>query len=50
MVLLFTLSMAELNITFNLFYGNIIQLFQVYKWYEAIFPLTIEVYIYIILF
>lgn len=37
--------MAELNVTLNSFYGNILQLLQVYKWQETILPLTIAHYL-----
>lgn len=46
-VLLFAPNMAKSNIILNIFYANILQFSQVYKWQKAILPLTIKVYIYI---
>ena len=48
MVSLFAPSTAELNIALNTFYANILQLFQVYEWQEAVLPLTIKVHTHII--
>lgn len=49
MVLLFAPNTAELNVSLNPFYNNILQLSQVYKWQEAVLPLAIKVHTHIIL-
>ncbi len=48
MVSLFAPSTAELHVALNSFYGNILQLSQVYEWQEAVLPLAIEVHTHII--
>lgn len=40
--------MVELNIAFNFFYNNILQLFQVYELQKAVHALAIEAHMHII--
>lgn len=48
MVLLFALNTAQLNVAFNVLYDTIFQMFQVYKWQQAILLLAIKAYTHIL--
>ena len=48
MISLFTANTAELDLALNAFYGNILQLSQVYDWQKAVLPFAIEVHMHII--